>query len=381
MMAQLDQAHASGKTLEPPKEPGATPAAPPTPATPAAPKVEAKLATPAPATPPKPEEAKADEPDWSKAPPKWYKIYEQHKSKSTQREQELQAKIKNLESKPVEHAGDAKKIEAYEKQLEEMRGESGNYKRQLAQLDFTKSDEYKTQFYEPASQIYKEAVGFVGRLKAKDGESERQATQADFDFIRNLPADARRRAATEMFGDSAPDVLDYTRELDRLNRAAKIATENHAANHERSTLEREGIHKREDAEFQEMRNSALDGIKSNENWGKWFREDENDPEASQLIRDGYSEIEKLMKDIGGLPADQRAAYSALYMARAAATPRLMLENNRLQAKVEAFQEELEKIRGTDPGAKGKQGENGGGTEAKQPMGIEQAAAAFDNMPR
>lgn len=390
MMAQLDAAAASGKTIEAPAAPAADgkPAEPaPAAAKPdaAAKPAEAKPAAPAPAaakpeTKPdaKPQQA---EPDWTKAPPKWYKIYEEHKTKTGETIKSLESKIKSLEGKPFEQAGDAKKLEAYEKQLAELRNEANDYKTRLAQRDFTQSDEYKRNYVEPANRVYAEAVGFVQRVKVRDGDMDRAATQADFDYIRSLPLDARRRAATEMFGDNATDVLDYARDIDRIKRDATIAAERHAQDHERTSLEREGRTKQERQQYEDFRKSALDGIRSNETWGKWFSEDANDPEASKLLREGFDEIEKVTQQLDKLPLDQQAAYSALYLARAAATPRLMLEVNRLTAKYEAAIEELEKLRGTDPGAEGKQGVAAAAEGAAKPKGIEGAVAVFDQMPR
>ncbi len=96
------------------------------------------------------------------------------------------------------------------------------------------------------------------------------------------------------------------------------------------------------------------------------------------------EIKKVMSTLSKLPLDQRAAWNALYMARAAATPRLMLANNRLTAENEALKEELEKIRGTDPGAtitQGHQPGGGAGAQQRPSGGIDGAAAVFDQIPR
>ncbi len=134
LMDQLDRASA------PPK-----PAAKPGDAPPAAkpgdkPPVTPPAATP-PATPPKDEE-----PDWTKAPPKWHKIYEGHKQKTAQQIQSLESKIKQLETKPFEQAGDAARLKAMEQQLEQLKGESTTAKQELARLDFRRSDEYKQRF-------------------------------------------------------------------------------------------------------------------------------------------------------------------------------------------------------------------------------------------
>lgn len=379
MMAQLDSAAASGKPISDPK-PVDKPADSKPADKPADKKPETPPAKPADKAPEQKLEKSPDEPDWSKAPPKWYKIYEQHKSKSGETIKGLEAKIKALESKPVEGAGDAKKLETYEKQLDELRGKTTDYEKQIAQLDYTKSAEYKRQYVEPANRVYAEAVGFVQRLKVQDGDETRAATQADFDYIRSLPVDARRKAANELFGEYAADVIDFTRDIDRIKRDATAAVDRHASEHERIALEREGNTKKEAQQYEELYKSSMEGIKENENWGKWFREDENDPEASTLLREGFEQIEKVVAQLDKLPIDQRAAYSAMYLARAAVTPRLLMEVNRITEERDALREELEKIRGTDPGAEGEQAAGGEGDKTK-PVGIDGAVAVFDQAPR
>jgi len=399
MMAQLDQASATGKTIVPGEKLG-TPAPEPKPDSPASstPKPDGKPATPpaaaakpttAPA-PPKPgaevkppQSVPDSEPDWSKAPRKWHDIYQDHKSKTSAKITALETKLKSLESKPFEQAGDAKKIEAYEKQLSALRSESDGYQKKLAEKDFTQTKEYKRNFVEPANRIYKEAVGFVSRLRVKDGDEVRPATNEDFDYVRSLQGKARKVAALEIFGeDAASDVLDYVKDIDRIKLSATIAAEQHAEAFEAKSLENEGRTKQEKQQYDDFKKSALEGIQENETYGKWFKEDESDPEASQLLRGGYEEIEKVTAQLDSLPLDQQAAYSATFLARAAATPRLMLEVNRLQAKYDAAIEELEKIRGGDPGAEGHQAAGGGAPngQAKR-MGIDEAAAQFDQAPR
>ena len=80
-----------------------------------------------------------------------------------------------------------------------------------------------------------------------------------------------------------------------------------------------------------------------------------------------------------LPPIERARYEAVFEARAAAMPRVVFELNALKERHEAVLEELEKYRGTDPGARPKGGTPPGTGERK--MGIDEAAMAFDSMPR
>lgn len=375
MMAALDRAADAGRNVEatPPKPAASAPA--PTPAKPTAPeapvvakKKEAEIAT-------KPGET---EPDWSKAPQKWGSLYYKKEKEFRAKEQALESKIKSLETKPFEQAGDAKKLEALEKQLDELRGESTRYKSELVKRDYTQSDEYKRDFMDRADAIYTEGVQFATRLQVIEGETTRQATQADFDRIRTSPPDQRDEMAEDMFGRKGNAVVRYVERLEDLRRDAKVALDRHAADYDRSQTERDAMSKKEQQEYDAHYEDALEGIKEHPEFGKFFREDENDPEATEILRSGFSEMQEVLAKAQSLPPEERAAFAAVYRSQAAAFPRAILEITRLEGKLAAVEAELVKYRGTDPG----QGGSGGPTPpAGEVHGIQGAAAVFDQMLR
>jgi len=98
------------------------------------------------------------------------------------------------------------------------------------------------------------------------------------------------------------------------------------------------------------------------------------PESSNDFK-GFVGSEKIAASMDTMPLDQRAAYGAVLRARAAAMPRMMLEYNRVAAERDAMKEELEKYRGTDPGATGKNGVQAPSND--KPKGINDFAAVFD----
>lgn len=382
MMAQLDQAAASGKTIgEVESKPApATPATKPEAKAPEAPKApEAKAA---PATAPKtpePEMSEADMEKVIKANPKAWRVFEASKKKWQTEKSTLESRIQQIESKATQTPADDKKLEALNKQLEELRGESSKYKQELVKRDFTASDEYKKNYVEKANTVYAEAVGFVQQLTVNEGESQRKATQADFDEIRSLPLGTRRKVANDKFGDYAGDVLQFVRDIDTIKRDATMAVQRHAEQSEKEAAERETNSARSKQEYDSYYKQSLDGVRSNEAYGKWFSPDEADPEATKLLADGFDEIEKVTSQLDSLPIDQKAAYSAVFRARAAATPRLILEINRANAKNAELEAELAKYRGTDPGSE--QGKGGEQLQGEKPRGIAGAASVFDEAPK
>jgi hypothetical protein len=378
MMAQLDSAAASGKPIETPKDKPVAAAAPAAPAKPAATPAPAPAKPAAAAKPPEPEMSEQEMEKVIKANPKAWRVFEAFKKKALTEKTTLEARIRDIESKPAPTAADDQKLTALNKQLEELRGESTKYKQELVKRDYTASDEYKSQYVERVNNVYAEAVAFVQQLRVEDNGTERAATQADFDEIRALPLGARNKAARAKFGEYATDVLGFTRDIDGIRRDATLAVQRHAEAQEKEAQNRESMTAKEKADYDNYYKASLDGVRANEAYGKWFSPDEADPEATKLLTDGFEEIEKVTGQLDKLPMDQRAAYSAVFRARAAATPRLIMEINRRDTKISELETELAKYRDTDPGAETRGGELTPGSEKK---GIREAAAEFDNIPR
>jgi len=286
--------------------------------------------------------------------------------------------VKALEGKRVEAPGDAAKIAAYEKQIEEIRKESLTAKQRLAEVDYTKSEEYKEKFVDRAQRIWTKAVQLVTQLKVTDAEgNQRPATAADFDAIRTAPEQLRAFKARELFGeDIDPNAITkYVDAIDQVREEADIAVARHAQSIEQTTAQKAAEARKGQESYTQQYQSALKAIQENPEYGTWFKPDENDPEASKLLQDGFDEIEKVTAALHEMPPDAQAAYAAVFRARAAAMPRLLVAHNRVKAELEAVKEELKKYRGKDPGNIGK----GGGEAPKGdgPKGIAEMASAFD----
>lgn len=378
MMEQLDRAVAMDSSPKPVETAPTEEASTATPiqgtAKPADAAKPSEAASAAPAAPvPK---AETGEPDWTKAPPKWHKIYEDHKSKTSGTIKSLEAKLKALESKPFESPGDTAKIAAYEKQIEDARGEAKTYQQRLAEVDFTKSPEYKSNFIDRANRIYQKAVSLVGQFRITDSEgNQRAAIQSDFDELRNLPEHRRDSRARELFGDDYRAITKYTDAIDQVREDADIAVAKHAENQQQTAAQQLAESRKGKEAYETQYQSALKAIQDNPDYGQWFRADDADPEASKLLQDGFDEIAKVTELLPTMPPDEQAAYAAVYRARAAAMPRMMVAYKRVAAELAAVKEELGKVRGTDPGKIAKGTSTPPTSDAKQ--SISGMAAMFD----
>lgn len=385
LMAQLDAADAASSHT-----PEATPAAeaPPEEVTPPAKPAKntevndpLKPVTPKPATKPAEEMSVEDMEKFLKthANKKPWKIYESLKTTTAAKVADLESKLKVLESKPVEAPGDAAKMAALEKQIEALSGETKTYKQKLAQADFQHTDAYKN-FENKATRLFQQGATAIAALQITNPDgTTRPATAQDLDRLRRMDPVDREDKLEELFGPKARIVARFTDALDAVRFEVSEAQEEYAKTHEQTNLQRELESKGQRAKFDNAYKVSLDRLQKNESYGKWFSPDPADPEASKLLADGFSEIEKVIASEGGMSPEDAAAHAAVFRARAAAAPRLLLEVNRMLAKNKALEEELSKFRQTDPGAKGATA-GGGGTAENKARGIEGAALAFDSDP-
>lgn len=364
-------------------------------AVPEKPALKAKTdAAPKPAD--KPTEKTAEKPKTDAAPkveagkpaPKLYEAHEALKKRvSSELEPELtRLKTENAELKvKAETPANSKELEEARKEVERLSGE-------LREASFERSPEYKQQFLERRDAIYKEAVEEVSGLTVtlrknnpETGEvetSERPATAQDFRAIYQLPPREQDRALVDMFGPSAPRVASYIADLRRNARDAEAAISK--ARESGATKERESAErtKAEEKKYQQSRDDAQKYLESQ--YPQWFKmapvEGEGaDKELAAAHQSGYDLVDTYVNKGPTLPIEDRAAYAATVRARAAAFPRLVLENRRLADELKTMKGRVTAKEDSDPGAGGEGGEKADERKAGDnvPKGIEAAAAKFD----
>ncbi len=385
MMAQLDAADATGSDIDPAHAPEPEPAKPAGDDTPPPDVVPepAKPADPAkPAAKPSDEMSVEDMEKFLKAHPnkKPWKIYESLKTTTSAKVSELEGKLKALEGKAVEAPGDAAKVAALEKQIEALTGESTTYKQRLAETAFQYTPKF-AEFRDRSARLLQKGQQLLKGMKftEKDG-TERTGTDADFHFLRTIPAGKREEFYKEYLSEfNAARVAQIADDIDDIREESSIAAEEFAKTHDEQRANGEQSSKAEQAKFESHLQTSLEQIKKHPGYGKWFAPDEKDPEASKLLADGFAQVDEMVKGAANAPLDVAAAQSAVLRSRAAAFPRMMLEYNRQAAKVTALEAELAKFRSSDPGARGATA-GGGGPAGEKSKGIEDMALAFDSDP-
>lgn len=313
---------------------------------------------------------------WSKAPPKLkgehFKTVRQLQDKADS----LEKKIKEIESKRVETPADAKLVEQYQKQIKDL-------EERIAASDYRQSQDFKTKFTDRINETYKDALSEITRLKVnvKDADgnvTQRAATKDDFDQIFSLGGAAQDEAIAS-FGSSAYRVAAIVRELYGLSKQSEQALREHAANAEKTAKEKALEAQRSEGDYKNHYEASVAELEKG--WPQYFAADENDPDATAALQQGYKFVDDALANAANLKPDERAAKNAVIRARAAGFARAIVENNRLKTEVESLKAELGKFRKSDPGAEG--GDRGGGGtptgEEDIPAGIDAATKAFANL--
>lgn len=271
------------------------------------------------------------------------------KSKATEAETikakigEYEAKIKALESKPVETKADTALIEKYEKEIQ-------SREQRIRELDYSKSQDFQDKFIKPLAKTYKSAVEEVMQLTVTDGETNRAATQADFDTLRTLPLAQRRATARTMFGQDADLVLGHIREIEKIQRDGNEAIENEKVNGETRRKEEAIKSEREQGEYANLLKTFHDEITSE--FADIFKPADGDKEAAEALQAGFDFVDAALNGSKGMTMKERAAYNAVLRAKAAAFPVQKLKLDKVTAERDSLLEELKKFRESDPGTAG-----------------------------
>lgn len=313
-----------------------------------------------------------------KSNPKAWRVYEGFKKSTAQKLAEYEKKLSDLQSKPNPTVADDSKIKAMEARIAEIEGEAKSAKQKLAEYDYRNSEDFQTKFVQTFKKVYERGVQFTKGLKVLDdlGEVSRDATQQDFDEIRSLPAQQRRKVATERFGDAAFDVLQYIAKMDEIRSDADEALQNHEKNHEKTVAERKAKEETDAKAFDGFKGAVQRELESK--YPEYFSPDhyKDQPELKQHLEDGYKFVDEVASNSSKMDREDLAANTSVIRARAGAFPLMWARVEALKAENAKLKEELGGVAASDPGSR-KAAKAASGAAPTEVGGIDAMAKQFD----
>lgn len=357
-------------------EPAATPEPKPTPE-PAKPEPKEKpVAEPKPA----PEPEVVGEGLWKTAPKHLKNDHYKFKRETESKISEYEKKVRELEAKSVQSPADLAKIKSLEERAAQLEKDLSDRESRLIQADYSKSDEFKRLYVDKGARAYTKAIGDIKGLKVKSAnadtgeETERAATQADFDALRKLDPYEQDNRLQEMFGSSASRVAWHINQLNQIESEANDAI---ASAREKSDAQRKEFDTQNQARIADFANfskAAQDELVKNH--PGYFAPDPENPEATTALEKGYAFVDNALRKSDITPKEH-AENATVIRSLAAVAPRLMVEKKQLLAKITGLETELGKFRKSSPtGAD--LNLNPAAPAKTEDRGILSAAKAFDD---
>lgn len=326
-----------GKPAEPPK-PDAAPKPP-------------EGAAPAPVAAPEADVPVVGDEVWEKAPKNLKNSYYKFKRESESKLSEYDKKIKELESKPNQSPADLKKIQELEARSTKLEKDYQDAQERLTQADYSKSDEFKKNFVEKGNRAYQKAVSEITTLMVKsvDGEgveTQRRATQADFDEIRELKPYQQDQKINEMFGHSAFRVAAHLNTLNSVENEANEAISNANTKAEETRRVNEKKFGERSTEFKSHADKFKTDIETVH--AAYFAPDPANPEATEALNNGLKYVDDAASRQHEMSPKDLAETTTMIRYLAGAAPRLMVEKKQLTEKLAALETELSKYRKSSP---------------------------------
>lgn len=267
------------------------------------------------------------------------------------KEAEYQKQIKELKDRPERHPDDQKAI--------------ADLKKSIAEADYRKSDEFKSQFVEPINRAYSSTLEMVKQWNIEteqaDGQkTSRAATERDFREILRADEADRAELAFRKFGQANGTRLlgkiDKLIELDdQGNQRARAAAEQA----DKTAQERAAQDKDLEGKFNERR--EISQKEAEEEFPDIFGEHADDPDSKKMLEAGREFVTAFRAAAKTMAWEDLAVHEAVYDARAVAFPVVKHQRDAFKAKAESLEAELKKYRDSSPG-----GERGSG--GQQPPG-------------
>jgi hypothetical protein len=277
-----------------------------------------------------------------------WKLVESYKSKAAKLEKQL-ADVTNGKAASPEFEAKLKGAEERAQAAEKRAKELADH---MQFVDYQKSDEFVSKFQKPYEEACKSAADDLTQLSIDDGSgTTRRATMADLMALCSMELGQARQQANAWFGDSADDVMDHRRQIQRLYRDQQKALEDaKGKGEERFKAQTESITKLRDETATLWQKFNTEAAQKHES----LKPKEGDDEYNSKLEYGKSLVDKAF---GGNALDPRLApedRAKLVQAqvavrnRAIAYSTLKLENKRLQAKLSESEKALKEFQESEP---------------------------------
>jgi len=288
----------------------------------------------------------------------------------------LEAKLKELESKPVVPADDSEKKQLAER-LSEREARLAEIQKERDFTDYEQSQEYLDKYWKPYTSIFSAGRARAASLTVTDDSGEtRPGSPEDFDEIMKI-ADpgAAGMKATELFGSNAASVLYHRERVIEANEQRINALDTFKATHATRTKEMAEQRQKSEAERNTTFRALVDEAVTK--FPHWFKPTEGeslDPKANELLEKGNALADAAFS--GGLPPQEAVKLHSVIRNKAGAFDRVAYELAKARKELAAAKAELGEIKASTPTLTG-QGKRGGrvSDELNWSAGLDRIATA------
>lgn len=270
---------------------------------------------------------------------------------ATHKNQELEAKLKEIESRSPQVPTDVANIQADYQRLVK---ENEEHRARLTQADYANSPDYEQKYKAPYQQAYTRGRSAVEGLKVKivDPETEevtyRPGTAEDFDKIYGMTDSDADEAAEKMFGASARRVVALRDTAKERAEMAYVAVKENTAKFAETRKTEEARSSSQKIALQGLWRKVNDDLQSKHS--EWFGEREGDKEWNEALAKGTSIAQQRFgEQYMQLPTEQRVVLDAQIFNRTRAFTPMRLLIARQATELAEAKKTIEQLRGSGPG--------------------------------
>jgi len=258
---------------------------------------------------------KAEEVDTGKMAPKALReAYDKLKREMKEREAKYATELDTVR-KSTAPKDDPEKAELA-KRYEELEKRHKALDEQMRYVDYTKSEAFQKEHYQPYVEKYQDAAARVLAWRAfNDDGTTRETTAKDFEKLLSITNDDEAEAfAAKLFGSDvkAARAITIRDEIVSAEKNMRKVAEEYRKNG--IAREQEHAKAREQREKQEYEQSLAQWENLNkgaqEKYPEWFTAAEDDEKGAEFLRVGYENVDKALGAENGMPREEVLARRA-----------------------------------------------------------------------